>query len=88
MWLEPVVSFKPVAGKIKVMPKEVLKDLSRDASILYKLGLAVQTGVIPPEVVAATIGPPLHARWLTTGARDLRLVVNSNYQPNIVILLY
>ena len=88
VWLEPVVSFKPVAGKIKVMPKEVMEDLSRDASILYKLGLAVQTGVVPPEVVAATIGPPLHARWLTTGARDLRFFDNSNYIRNIVIMFY
>ena len=55
-----------------MMPKEVLDDLSRDATILYKLGVAVQTGDVPPEVAAATIGPPLHARWLTTAARDLR----------------
>ena len=72
VWLEPVVNFAKVEGKVKDMPMEVLKDLSRDASILYKLGLAVQSGVVPQDVVAATIGPPLHARWLTTAARDLR----------------
>ena len=72
VWLRPVVSFQPIPGKIPVLPQEVVKDLSRDACLLYKLGLAVQTGVVPPDVAAATIGPPLHARWLTTGARDLR----------------
>ena len=72
VWLEPVVTFATMEGKIMDMPKEVLEDLSRDASILYKLGHAIQTGVVPPDVVAATIGPPLHARWLTTAARDLR----------------
>ena len=54
-----------------------MDDLSRDASLLYKLGLAVQTGVVTPDVVAATIGPPLHARWLTTGARDLRVYIST-----------
>ena len=72
VWLRPVVSFAPIPGKIPVLPQEVVNDLSRDACLVYKLGLAVQTGVVPPDVAAATIGPPLHARWLTTGARDLR----------------
>ena len=58
VWLEPVVTFATMERKIKDMPKEVLDDLSRDASILYKLGNAIQTGVVPPDVVAATIGPP------------------------------
>ena len=77
VWLEPVVSFSKMEGKIKIMPVEVVKDLSRDAALLYKLGLTVQSGVVLPEVVAATIGPPLHARWLTTGARDLRVYIST-----------
>ena len=72
VWLQPVVSFPPVPGGILVMPEETVAGLSRDAALLYKLGLAVQSGLVPPEVAAATIGPPLHARWLTTAARDLR----------------
>ena len=55
----------------------MVEDLSRDASILYKLGLVVQTGTVPPDVVAATIGPPLHARWLTTAAWDLRVYIST-----------
>ena len=73
VWLLPIVSYTPIPGKIKVIPEDVVKDLSRDASLLYKFGHAVQTGVVPPEIAAATIGPTLHARWLTTAARDLRL---------------
>ena len=77
VWLQPVVSFTPITGNIKTMPKEVVDDLSRDARILYKLGLVVQSGVVLPEVVSATIGPPLHARWLTTAARDLRVYIST-----------
>jgi hypothetical protein len=72
VWLKPVVAFKPIQGNIKEIPEEVENELSRDASLLYKLGISVQTGDIPPGVASATIGPPLHARWLTTAARDLR----------------
>ena len=72
VWLNPVVAYQKIEGKIPVLPQEVISDLSRDACLLYKLGIAVQTGVVPPGVAAATIGPPLHARWLTTAARDLR----------------
>ena len=70
--LKPIVAYKQVVGRIKVIPKEVLDDLSKDACLVYKLGLAVQTGTVPAEVAAATIGPPLHARWLTTAGRDMR----------------
>jgi hypothetical protein len=79
VWLEPVVSFPPVPGRILLMPEKTVAGLSRDAALLYKLGLAVQSGVVPPGVAAATIGPPLHARWLTTAARDLRYCT-SGYQ--------
>ena len=59
-------------GKIQPIGEEVLADLSRDQCLLYKLGMAVQTGVVSTDIAAATIGPPLHARWLTIAARDLR----------------
>ena len=77
VWLLPVVRFSPVHGNIQVIPPEVVQDISRDAKLLYKLGLAVQTGVVPIDIVAATIGPAMHARWLTTGARDLRLYMST-----------
>ena len=56
----------------------MVSDLPRDACLVYKLGLAVQTGIVPPSIAAATIGPPLHARWLTTAARDLRLYMSTS----------
>ena len=74
VWLVPIVKFNPVPGKIQPIGEEVLADLSRDQCLLYKLGMAVQTGVVSTDIAAATIGPPLHARWLTTAARDLRYI--------------
>ena len=38
-WKDPIVSFKPIPGKVSVLPDEVLKDL-----ILYRYTLAIQTG--------------------------------------------
>ena len=60
-------------SSLSVMP-ELLASLSRDQKLLFQLGMAVQTGIFAPEIASATIGPPLHARWLTTGARDLRYI--------------
>ena len=75
VWLLPVVSVTSMEGKIKDMPSEVVEDLYRDASLLYKPGFVVQSGVLLPKVVTTTMGLPLHARWLTTAARDLRLYI-------------
>ena len=90
VWLRPVVAYTPIPGKIQDLPDEVVKELSRDALLLYKLGIAVQTGIMPPEVAAATIGPPLHARWLTTAERDLRYSkgVPKIYPKFLLILIY
>ena len=74
VWMVPTVAFTPVPGKIKPVSEEILASLSRDQKLLYQLGMAVQTGIFAPEIASATIGPPLHARWLTTGARDLRYI--------------
>ena len=44
LWLEPVVSFKPMAGKVQTMPDHILKDLSRDQKLAYRYAQAIQTG--------------------------------------------
>ena len=71
LWLEPVVSFKPVQGKMPSMPDAVLNKLSRDQMLAYKWGHAVQTGEVPDELVGQVIGPLCHSRWLTRGVRTL-----------------
>jgi hypothetical protein len=72
VWTLPVVSFEPVPGQMPVLSEDQLKDTSRDQFLLYRLAHAVQSGVVPEEVAGATIGPLMHARWITTVARALR----------------
>ena len=76
VWTLPVVAFKPVPGKMPVLSEAQLKDTSRDQYLAYRLGHAVQSGLVPDGIVGATIGPPCHARWLTSGVRALRLTLS------------
>ena len=46
VWKEPVVCFKPVPGKVPVLPAEVVKDLSRDQLLGYKYCHAIMTGIM------------------------------------------
>ena len=73
VWMEPIVTFVPLPGKLPVLSEEQLRDTSRDQYLAYRLGHALQSGVVPDGVAGAAIGPPCHARWLTTAVRALRL---------------
>ena len=73
VWMLPVVAYVPVPGKMPILSEEQLLDTSRDQYLAYRLGHALQSGVVPDGVAGATIGPPCHARWLTTAVRALRL---------------
>jgi hypothetical protein len=44
---------------------EVVKDLSTDQHLLYKLTVAVRTGHLPKEVGVRKVGNMVHSRWLT-----------------------
>ena len=54
-----------------------LKDTSRDQRLVYHLGHALQSGVVPDWLATAVIGPMLHARWLTLAARILRKALST-----------
>ena len=69
LWLEPVVNFKPVPGKMPILPDSVVKELSRDQKLAYRWGHAIQTGDVPDDLVGQTIGPLCHSRWLTRSVR-------------------
>ena len=71
IWLEPVVGFKAVEGRMPLVPDFVKKDLSRDQLLAYRWGHAVQSGDVPDDLVGQTIGPLCHSRWLTRGVRTL-----------------
>ena len=44
IWLEPVVSYQPISGKVPILPEEVVRDLSRDQQLAYQYAHAIQSG--------------------------------------------
>ena len=71
IWTDPAITFKPIPSKVPDLPEEVIKDLSRDQLLAYKYAKAIETGVMPDDLVSQTIGPMVTSRWLTTGVRIL-----------------
>ena len=71
IWMQPVVNFKAVVGKMPTLPEDVIADLFREQKLAYSWGHAIQSGNVPDNLVGQTIGPLVHSRWLTTGVRIL-----------------
>ena len=69
IWEEPVVAFLPIPGNVPELPEEVVKDLSRDQKLGYRYAQAIQTGVMPDDLVGQAIGPMITSRWNTTAVR-------------------
>ena len=44
IWLEPVVTFQPIPGKVPVLPDKVIKELSRDQQLAYRYAHAIMSG--------------------------------------------
>ena len=78
VWKEKIVAFSKIPGKVPVIPEDVVTTLSRDQKLLYKLGMAVQTGDFPDNLPGAAIGPCCHARWLTCACRLLRMYMSTS----------
>ena len=68
-----MAKFAPIPGKVPTLPQEVVKKLSRDQYLAYMYSHAVQSGVMPDELVNQTIGPLVKSRWITCGTRILCL---------------
>ena len=52
-----------------IIPEEILKNMSTDQKLSYKLVNALKAGELPPDLQNITCGTLNHARWLTTGQR-------------------
>ena len=48
---EPFVVFKPLPGKVQDLAEEVVKYLSRYQVLAYKYATAIQTGIMPDDLV-------------------------------------
>ena len=57
--------------------RSVSRKKCRDQWLLYQLSYALDTGAVPDSVAGATIGPLLHARWLTLACRILRKALST-----------
>ena len=72
VWKEKIVAFPRVQGKLPEISEEQLQEISGDQKLLYQLASALQSGNVPDKVAGATIGPMMHARWLTLACRIIR----------------
>ena len=71
VWTQPVAKFAPIPGKVPTVPEEVVTKLSRDQKLAYRYSHAVQSGIMPDDLVNQTIGPLVKSRWITCGVRVL-----------------
>ena len=55
------------------LPESVLKNMSRDSQVCYKLCKAIKAGKLPEELRDIKLGEINHARWLTTQGRIIIL---------------
>ena len=60
------------------VPELDVKELSSDQAYLYKIMIAIQSGVIDKTLLQEKPGPMSHARWLTTACRICRLYVSQD----------
>ena len=81
-----VIDFTPIMGKVKEISYQ--NELSTDQRYLYDMCIAVQSGVVNPNLAVKSPGNINHARWLTRANRILRLYVSTkNPEENLVHLV-
>ena len=84
----PVVRFKRIKSSgLKVLPDEVVNDLSTDQNYAYRMCLAVSKGTVEKSLQLLTVGPIVHSRWLTLACRILRFYVSTKHPSENLILL-
>ena len=57
----------PGSGPLIELPEKIVKEMSTDASLSYRLLCAVRSGKLSPELASMKCGHIVHSRWLTTG---------------------
>ena len=59
----------PGGEDLIVLPEDIVKNMSTDAQLCYRLCKAVKSGILPEDLQHIKCGPLSHARWLTAGQR-------------------
>ena len=81
-----LVQFDAVAGKVKEIPEDIVKELSTDKRYLYEIALVYQNG---PEHCSENLlskepGALNNARWNTLANRIIRLYITKRIpSPNL-----
>ena len=73
--MKKVSSFEAIPGTEPLieLPEEIVKQMSTDASLSYKLLCAIRSGELSPELSSIKFGNIVHSRWLTTGQSIMML---------------
>ena len=73
--MKKVSSFEAIPGTEPLieLPEEIVKQMSTDASLSYKLLCAIRSGELSPELSSIKCGKIMHSRWLTTGQSIMML---------------
>lgn len=72
----PKVQFNMITDG-DILPDVETYNLSRDQAYLYKIIIAIRTGIISDDLLREKPGPISMARWLTTASRICRLYVGT-----------
>ena len=86
-----LVQFDPVAGRVKEIPEDIVKELSTDQKYLYEIALVVQNGPehCPENLLTKEPGALNNARWNTLANRILRLYITKRIpSPNLKRLVH
>ena len=59
----------PGGEELIALPEEIVKNMSTDAQLCYRLCKAVKSGILPQDLQHIKCGPLCHSRWLTPGQR-------------------
>ena len=81
-----LVQFDAIAGKVQVMPKNIVQELSTDQKYLYEIALAVQCGPehCPDIFLTEEPGTLSNAKWNTLANRIFRLYISKQIpSPNL-----
>ena len=71
---EPIPFLEPLT----VIPDDIVKGMSTDSRLAYRLVQAIAVGELSEELAAMTPGKLNHSRWLTTGMRCLLLYASDH----------
>ena len=73
--MKKVFSFEAIPGTEPLieLPVEIVKRMSTDAFLSYKLLYAIRSGKLSPELSSIKCGKIMHSRWLKTSQSIMML---------------